>query len=300
MPKPSLDELFQASTTAKPSLDEIFQASAAAPAPAEPAAPAKSDIRKNPILRGTLFAGKGFLEAARKLPGARQIIESNPEYQPLIDKIGEPKGAAEFAGNVIGTGLGYAPAWAGGVASVPKKLGELAAGSLGIGAQDFFGAKQEGKSLARSATEGLTSAGTTYAGGKVLGAAGKALMNLPKGMRDVAGRIHNWLVKTPTKAFNYGKNPIEVMQKEGITANTITDYAQKATDRLKLRNQELDKAVGGSNKTVNVHDIIDDHFNAAKNKLSGSLKDRSGEIAELDIARARLDNKYGEDRKSVV
>lgn len=264
----------------------------------------------NEVYKGVPF-GKDVVPSAPNGAGiTKQDYESTPSPQNFPAWAGKiaGAGAAYLPGFEFGANMFARPALEGatklatltGEKALAKNIGKqvatraLAGGSLGVGAQAAGEASSEGGTPAQSIGQGALAAGETFAGGKVLGAAGDAIMNTTQGMRDVSGRIHNWIVKNPTRAFNYGKDPLAVMQKEGITANTITDYVQKAGQRLDQRSTELNDAIAGSDKTVDVSDIIDNHLTDARSKLTGSLKDRSASLEELDTLKTNLEDKYGD------
>jgi len=117
---------------------------------------------------------------------------------------------------------------------------------------------------------------------------------IQQGAKAVSGRIHDYLVKLPTGAFKWSKNPLKVAADESIIAGNMGEYAEKATERLAERSAQLEAAVQNSNKTVDVEDMVSKHLNEAAGKLSGSLKDRTSQIAELNTVRENLVAKYGD------
>jgi hypothetical protein len=146
-----------------------------------------------------------------------------------------------------------------------------------------------------------------YLGGVALGgASGVAGRGLEKvasgaiqqGAKATAGRIHDYLVKLPVGAFKFGKNPIKVAADEGIIANNMAEYEQKAAQLLKERSAQLEGAIQGSNKTVDISEMVDKHLNQASGSLGNSLKDRTSAIAELNTVKERLVAQYG-DLKAV-
>lgn len=252
------------------------------------------------------------------VPFGKRVVSMLPNADKIkstMESTPKPENIQANAGKLVGVGASYAPGFEMGAGmfakpalegatklaamtgekALAKNLGKqafnrtLAGSSIGVGAQTAGEASAEGSSPAEAIGQGVIGAGVTFGGGKAF----QALGNTTKGMRDVSGRIHNWIVKSPLKAYNYGKNPAEVMQKEGITANTITDYAEKAGDRLSQRSRELEDAVAGSDKTIDATDIIDSHLNAAESKMTGSLKDRSSQLAELETVKTNLSKQYG-------
>lgn len=132
------------------------------------------------------------------------------------------------------------------------------------------------------------------AGAKVIGAGADAVSKIPNMAGDISARIHNMMVRLPTKAYTYGKDPLKVLKDEKIVANTLTDYAQKAQDRLTQRSAELQDAVKNSDKTVDISDIMDKHINDAVKSAKGSLQDRSAILDKLDYMKSKLAKKYGD------
>lgn len=194
-------------------------------------------------------------------PSSEDEIKNTPEPQTWDEKlgrfVGEVGGMApafeagagmagrllkpivEGAGNLVKTavGTGDEALMAKTVQTAQKAkalqgTAELAGGSTGVGAEVTGKASSEGKDAGEALKEGAGAAATTMVGGKVIekagGAVAEAFKNLPQGARDVSGRIHDMIVRLPIKAFQYGKDPLEVMQKENIVANSTTDYAQQA------------------------------------------------------------------------
>src|SRR5574343_471062 len=140
---------------------------------------------------------------------------------------------------------------------------------------------------------------TGIATGGALGVAGRGVEKVAEGAiqqaaKGVSGRIHDYLVKLPTGAFKWSKDPIKVASDESIVAGSMGEYAEKAGQRLAERSAQLDAAVQNSNKTVDVEEMVNRHLNEAASKLSGSLKDRTAQIAELNTVRDNLSAKYGD------
>lgn len=133
-----------------------------------------------------------------------------------------------------------------------------------------------------------------YLGGKLVQGAGKVLDALPQGLRDASGRLYNWMVKNPLSAYRYGKDPAAIMAKEKVTGNSMTDLANNFQDRLDTRNSQLQEAVKGSDKTVNVQDSMDNHFATAQKEADESLQDRSSISDKLDLMKQKMQDKYGD------
>lgn len=142
-----------------------------------------------------------------------------------------------------------------------------------------------------------------YAAGIGIGAAGGVLGRgvekvaegaIQQSAKGVSGRIHDYLLKLPTGAFKFGKDPVKVAADEGIVAGNMAEYEQLAGQRLKERSAQLEAAVQNSNKTVNVREMVDTHLDSAASKLEGSLKDRTAKIEELNTVRANLEAQYGD------
>lgn len=127
-------------------------------------------------------------------------------------------------------------------------------------------------------------------GGKIASKAGQVI---PKTIKTAAAGIHNSIVKLPNKAFRFSKDPLDVLNKEGITANTTTDYANIAKQKLTERSQQLENAIQNSTQRIDADSIISQHLDEAANKSTGSLKDRSAGIKELEFMRDSIIKKYG-------
>lgn len=177
--------------------------------------------------------------------------------EPLTEGLGT---ATELATSTSDAGVIAKTAQLAKTAQGIKDTATLAGGAAGVGAQTTGEDLYEGKSPQEALQEGAGAAARTFVGGKVLEggakAVGDAFANLPQGARDVAGRIHDMIVRLPTKAFQYGKDPLDVMQKEGIVANSTTDYAAQAKDRLDMRSQELNDAVANNKSTLDINDAV--------------------------------------------
>lgn len=120
------------------------------------------------------------------------------------------------------------------------------------------------------------------------------LENLPENLRDASARLQNWMVKLPTKAFNYSKDPMAVFAKENVTGNSITDLAENYANRLKQRTAELDSAVQDHPATVDISKAVDSNLELAASKAKGSLKDRTGNLNELQTVRDSIEKQYGD------
>lgn len=132
------------------------------------------------------------------------------------------------------------------------------------------------------------------AGGEALGLATKAIEGFAPSMRGTAGWIYNQLSKVGDKAFRYGKDPLNVMAKERVTANSTPGLVDAYEQRLGERNQQLQQGLANSDKTINAGEIVDKHLEDASGKLTGSLKDRTADIKELDTMKQRLTEQYGD------
>lgn len=241
----------------------------------------------NPQLTKGLYEhlpfGKRIIKTVDSLAGTNMAKE--------VESIPPAEGFSGKAGKFSGDALAFAPAFEAGAAMTPFKL---AGGALGVGTQTGQEAINRGEKGVAPLKDAVISGGGTFVGGKVLEGIGNGIYNSPQFARDVSGRMHDFMVKVPTKAFNYGKDPLAVMQKEGITANSMTDYAQTAHERLSQRSSELEQAVKDSDQTIDVSKIVDGHLESASNKLSGSLKDRTSAMKEMDTFKEKLLEKYGD------
>lgn len=127
-----------------------------------------------------------------------------------------------------------------------------------------------------------------------LNVAGKAIEGAPQGLRDASGRLYNWMVRLPTKAFQYSKDPLDVLAKEQIPGNTITELAQHAEDRLNIRSLQLNKAVQNSTQTVDLSEMVAKHLDDAASKAEGSLQDRTNMLNRLKYMGDQLQEQYGD------
>lgn len=228
--------------------------------------------------------GKKVIQTVDKLAGTKmqQEVESTPKAEGFFGKAGE----------LVGEALSFAPAFeaGAGLAAPAKMLGA----STGVGVQSGLEkANQPGATGKEALLTGAESAAGTYVGGKVLEGAGKLISDIPGSLRGTAGRIHDYMVKVPTKGFSYGKDPLEVMAKEKIEANTMHDYAAAAEDRLTQRTQELNEAVKGSDAKVNLENAVDQHIKSAQIKAEVSLQDRTELNNKLAEIRGRISTQYG-------
>lgn len=136
------------------------------------------------------------------------------------------------------------------------------------------------------------------AAGKVVSgsiqAGSDALKAIPEGLRDASGRLYNWMVKSPASAYRYGKDPLAVMANEKVTGNSITDLADNFQDRLTQRNQELQDAVKGSDKTIDASKIIDTHLDNGASQAEGSLQDRTAILNKLQYMKDKITSQYGD------
>lgn len=132
--------------------------------------------------------------------------------------------------------------------------------------------------------------------GAVIPALGAAATKIPAGTKSVSQNIYNNIVRLPTSAVKFAKDPLEVFSKEKIVANSTDDFAKQAQKLLEERTKQLNAAVSSSDKKINVEDIIDNHLADAVSKSKGSLKDRSTGLQELQYAKDAIVKKYGDLR----
>lgn len=269
--RPSLDQLYDESAApvadSRPSLDSLFK---------ETVTP-----KKGALVDFMSQGAKGFAEGMHKIPGVRQFMDLNPEVADAQKEIGEPEGGAGKVGKFVGEGAAFIPAFE-------------AAGPLGVGAQEGAGAYQEGKGIKEAAKEGAISTVATYSGGKVLEGAGKLLSNIPKGLNDASARLYDWMVKLPNKAFKYSKDPMGVFTKEKVTGNSITKLHENFSNRLEERTQQLQDAIKGSDKTVDVSKVISEHLDKASNDSINSLQDRQVITNKLETLQKKIGEQYGD------
>lgn len=140
---------------------------------------------------------KGLYET---VPFGKDIIKSMPGGDKIaqeIESTPQPKDIGEGAGEFVGKGLGYAPAFAGG--SGLLKAAPMVGGALGVGAQEGTADLREGQTPTQAAVSGLTAAATTYAGGKALDAAGQvvsdALKPASQKISETIGDLYNKAIK---------------------------------------------------------------------------------------------------------
>jgi len=150
--------------------------------------------------------------------------------------------------------------------------------------------------------QAMTDASTVplQAAGKAVSPVVKGVEDILKGtpdtMRDLSGRMHNMVVRMPVKSFKYGKDPLKVMQKESITANTITEYADLSEQRLAQRTAELHQAVAESKDVLNLQSVVSDRIKTATSEAKGSLKKsvRETVAAKIDDLKDSIHEKYGD------
>lgn len=150
-----------------------------------------------------------------------------------------------------------------------------------------------------TADRGIDEYNVGIGAGAVFGAAGRGVEKVASGAiqqaaKGVSGRIHDYLVKLPTGSYKFGKNPVKVAADEAIVANNMADYEKIAAERLAQRSQQLEAAIQNSNQTVDIDEMVNKYLASASKKLSGSLKDRSSKIDELNTVRDNLVQKYGD------
>lgn len=265
MAKPSLDEIFGSGTPSaagnRPSLDDIFSS--------KPTLPAPDSMMK----QGTVV-------------GALNYPERHP-FKALIDPLAKTvtgKSAEDMAKEHIMSEPFTRPPIN---APFDRNLGNVAfkSGLEMSGAQNIDEFSRPSNYLA---------APLIQAGVKGVGTIANTVSKAPQLAGDLSSRIYNNLVKLPDKAYRYAKDPLGVLRKEKLPGNSITELAQSAENRLKLRNQQRDAAVQNSNKTVDISGVVDAHTGTASSKLTGSLRNRKPDISELNTMRQNLLNKYGD------
>lgn len=131
---------------------------------------------------------------------------------------------------------------------------------------------------------------------KIMETGANVIKGIPQGAKDVAGRIHDWMVKVPTKGFSYGKDPMKVMAEEKVTGNTITDMTKGYEQRLSDRTKELNEAIKDHPGTVNLEEKVNKHIDSAIDNAGESLKDEASRTAladQLSEMKDRIYEKYG-------
>lgn len=257
---------------------------------------------------GTDIRAKKFIPQFTKslydnLPFGKRVINSGfnaRSTQPVIETTPEPKGVGGWAGSLTGLAAAYTPAYMAGEGLVQGATAKLAAGSAGVGIQDAGKAKSLGATNIEALGQGTLSAGANFVGGKVLGAAGKAISDIPKNLRGVSGRISDWIVKLPKNSFSYSKDPLAVFSKENIVANTIGDYSKKAGELLEQRVAELNQAVSSNPKFIDISNMFSGKIQAARNLAKSSLKDRKELMGAIDDFQSGVAKQYGDLRKLSV
>lgn len=333
MPQPSLDELYQSTTakpvsqpvaddSSKPSLDDIYHQTTASTND-KTVSPFEKQMTKG--LYDTAPFGKRAIKTFT--PGAEDEIKNTPEPQTWDEKLGRFVGEAggmapafeaaagaagsllkpvvEGAGNLfksaVGSGDAALVAKTAQTAQKAKALqgtAELAGGSAGVGANVAGEASSDGKDAGEALKEGAGAAASTMVGGKVLETGAKAInafAHLPQGARDVSGRIHDMIVRLPIKAFQYAKDPLDVMQKENIVANTTSDYLAQAKERLNMRSAELESAVADNKSTLDISQAVNHRIDSAVEQINDSYKNsdvKEGLIKNLEDLRKNIVNKH--------
>lgn len=291
MPQPSLDELYQSTTSGSASAPS---AGAVSTPPASK--PSLDDLySQSTDQRGGDFNAQMTKEMYEHVPFGKRLVGMLPDADKInkdIESTPAPTNLAGQAGSMAGKLLSFAPAFeaGGALAGGAKMLG----GAIGYGGQVAQEGLNKGEPLQQAAKEGATDAAGAYVGGKLLEGAGKAITVMPQAFRDTSGRIHDYIVKVPTKAFSYGKDPLGVLQKEGIQANTIGDYAKSASDRLEQRTGELNDAVANSDAKINLQYDVNNRINSAIKSAQGSLKSNPEIIDSLKDMQANINKKYGD------
>lgn len=112
------------------------------------------------------------------------------------------------------------------------------------------------------------------------------------GAGEAAGRVDNWLVKLPQKAFRYGKDPLNVMKDEAVTGNSITDLAQNYEARLNQRTQELKAAVANSPAQLNLTVPVNKAIASLTDKSANSLTDSSALQDQIKTLNANIAKQY--------
>lgn len=208
------------------------------------------------------------------VPFGKDIIKLADPSGSFDKKMSQVQPANDIGGNtgdIIGLGLANAPAFVAGEAfAAPGGLSKLASGAIGVGAQATTEAKNKGATDLEALKQGAETTTGTVIGGKVLEVVGNALTRIPQTTRDVGAYMHNQVVKLPKGAYNYSKDPLSVLNKEDIVANSTSDYADQAQARLDQRSQELKDAVKNSDKTVDISNLNDQIETAKTNALKST------------------------------
>lgn len=288
MPKPSLDEIFSSGPSTapgqKPSLDEIFGSNV------KPGAPS---------VQSSFEKAHPTMAAIEKVAGAPARFASEmalgwPMYAAKKAGMTFPEDNANKAPNFAAQvgGFAFNP-----IMQTVGKVNPVA--GLGWTAA-LHAPSDEAKTALEMAKEKAIEVPVSMALPSAIDKTLKGIGNIPNAVGGVSSRIHNMMVKLPTKAFNYSKDPLDVLKLEKLPGKTLTDYANNAEQRLSQRRGELDKAVSNSNKTVNVLEMMDNHIKDAVKSAKGSLQDRTAILDKLDYMKKALVKQYGDLSKIPV
>lgn len=241
-----------------------------------------------------LEAGKGILEdlnmPARHFANQYSMnalrSAANTAGKPLDFEATSPimkaaSGAAGIAGAVMSPVNKVAILGAGGRV-IPRVLAGAASGALYSPDENILDGEAR---LKQAAVGGAFSAAAPVAG--------RAFSAIPKVADKVAKNMYNNIVRLPSSAVKFGKDPLSVFSKEKIVANSTDDFATKAQERLNQRSQELEGAIQNSTHTIDAEAVVNQHLTSAANKSTGSLKDRTSGIKELEFLRDSILQKYG-------
>ena len=182
------------------------------------------------------FKPVGYDEAGRMKSGTGlaadvlgNSIQAGMTFAPAT------KGAAVGEKIVAGTVGRLAPKYAATAVNYGKKLLPRAVESAGMGMGFQLGSNlSKERPLAENMGTALAFGAALPVAGNVIGAAGRKAAKATTKLRSgVAERMVNSLIKPLGKDFAYGKNPGRGVAAEGITANSLDEFAQKISQRRK-------------------------------------------------------------------
>ena|SRR5581483_6146348 len=206
---------------------------------------------------------KGARWLANKAGLGAQADKYLPEM-PDAPKALEPHGIGENVGNVIENVAEFAAPEGkilegfDAAAKLPKigKLVSKLAKPLTHGA--IAGAQEYVKS-GGDADKALTSGVSTAAFSPVVSKVGDVISG-------VANKALNNVLNVSAKEFRYGRNPIEGVIREGITANSMPELEQKLSNSLTTRGQQIEHYLQQfSHNKIDATNLINDPINRAQN-----------------------------------
>ena len=212
-------------------------------------------IKAIPQFTKALYEGTPFGKRAVSM------LPNSEEIQQTMENTPAPQGIKANIGKFVGEIATASPAIAGSEAIIPSKL---AAGALGFGAQRAGQASSEGAKPASALGQGALTAGTVYAGGKVIGKAIEGITKIPAAEKWMSQRIYNSLIAPLKKDFAYAKNPGRGLSETKLYFNNWEEAPKKVQQELTSRVADLEQNVAGRTELINPEQNITRVFEKAK------------------------------------